>query len=387
MKYRKDKHGNHLSVLGLGCMRFKDFAETERMILRAIDAGVNFFDTAFVYPNSEETLGEILSKNDKRGDIYISTKLPIGMCNSYDDFDRFFNEQLERLQTDYIDYYFMHNITSFSQWEKLVDLGIKKWIDEKRTVGKIKQVGFSFHGIYSDFLKLIDIYDWEFCMIQYNYYDPHYQAGEAGLKAAAAKGIPVFIMEPLLGGRLATGLPKAGVEAFSKLDPTKHPAEWAFWWLWNQEEITMTLSGMNTVEMLEQNVRSATEFRPLTNTELAVYDEVRGIFRKSYKFPCTGCNYCLPCPQNINIPACLSAYNTSFAQKYYTGMAMYATTTAMLTKSVRNCNGCGKCEKVCPQNIEIRKALKKVARRMEPAPVRLGFKITRKMMRRFFVRK
>jgi len=387
VKYKKDKHGNQLSVLGLGCMRFKDFAETERMILRAIDGGVNFFDTAFVYPNSEETLGEILAKNDRRRDIYISTKLPIGMCNTYEDFDKFFHQQLERLQTDYIDYYFMHNITSFAQWEKMVSLGVERWIAEKKASGEVKQAGFSFHGICSDFLKLLEVYNWDFCMIQYNYYDPQYQAGETGLKAAAAKGIPVFIMEPLLGGRLATGLPEAGVEAFARLNKDKHPAEWAFWWLWNQEEVTMTLSGMNTVEMIEANMRSAMEFRPLTEVELKAFDQVREIFRKGYKFPCTGCNYCLPCPQNINIPACLSAYNTSYAQKYYTGMAMYATTTAMLTKSVRNCNMCGKCEKVCPQNIEIRKALKRVARRMEPAPIRLGFKIGRKLMRRVMVRK
>jgi len=386
MKYREDKAGNKLSVLGLGCMRFsRNKQETERMILAAIEGGVNFFDTAYIYSNSENTLGEILAKHNKRKDIYLSTKLPLIMCKSADDFDKFFNEQLKRLQTDYIDYYFMHSISDFAQWETFQKMGIEEWIEEKKKTGQIRQIGFSFHGTCDEFLKVLDSYPWEFCLIQYNYYDENYQAGKKGLQAAAEKGIPVMIMEPLLGGKLATGLPKDAVEMFAKTDPTLTPADWALWWLWNQKEVTIVLSGMNTLQQMENNLRSVDNFRPLIDKELAVYDSVIELFRKSYKIPCTSCNYCLPCPKGINIPACFSAYNTSYMQGFSTGMTLYITTTAVLKKnpnSPRLCNECGKCEQVCPQYIPIRKSLKKVTGRFESLPLRIGMSILKHIMTR-----
>jgi len=386
MKYREDKMGNKLSILGLGCMRFsRDKQETERMILAAIEGGVNFFDTAYIYSNSENTLGEILAKHNKRKDIYLSTKLPLIMCKSADDFDKFFNEQLKRLQTDYIDYYFMHSISDFAQWETFQKMGIEQWIAEKKQSGQIGQIGFSFHGTCDEFLKVLDSYPWEFCLIQYNYYDENYQAGKRGLQAAAEKGIPVMIMEPLLGGKLATGLPKDAVEIFAKTDPTLTPADWALWWLWNQKEVTIVLSGMNTLQQMENNLSSADNFRPLIDKELAVYDSVIELFRKSYKIPCTSCNYCLPCPKGINIPACFSAYNTSYMQGFSTGMTLYITTTAALKKnpnSPRLCNECGKCEKICPQHIPIRKSLKKVTGRFESLPLRIGMSILKRIMTR-----
>ena len=282
MKYRNDKHGNQLSALGLGCMRFpRDKAETERMILTAIDGGVNFFDTAFIYPNSEVTLGEILAKNNKRKDVFIATKLPLILCKSPEDFDKFFNQQLQRLQTDYVDYYFLHSVSDFAQWENFKNMGIEEWIAEKKASGKIKQIGFSYHGTCDDFLKILDSYDWEFCMIQYNYYDENYQAGKKGLLAAAKKGIPVIVMEPLLGGKLATGLPQAAVDMFKKSDPEISPADWAFWWLWNQPEVTVALSGISSMEIMEKNLRSVDKFRELSDSELVVYADVIEIFRKS----------------------------------------------------------------------------------------------------------
>jgi len=387
MQYREDKaSGNRLSMLGLGCMRFSaNKAETERMILAAIEGGVNFFDTAYFYPNSEKTLGEILAKHDKRKDVYIATKLPLIMCKSADDFDRFFNEQLQRLQTDYVDYYFMHSISDFAQWETFQKLGIEQWIAEKRKTGQIRQIGFSYHGTCDDFLKILDSYAWEFCMIQYNYYDENYQAGKKGLQAAAEKGVSVMIMEPLLGGRLATGLPKQAVGMFAKADPTLTPADWGFWWLWNQSEVTVAVSGMNTLQQMESNLRSADNFRQLTDRELAVYADVIELFRKSYKINCTGCNYCLPCPKGINIPACFSAYNTSYAQGFITGMTLYLTSTAAIGKNPSNprlCNECGKCEKHCPQYLPIRKWLKKTSSRLEPLPVRLTLALVRRVMTR-----
>jgi len=353
------------------------------MILAAIEGGVNFFDTAYLYPGSEKTLGEILAKHNKRKDINIATKLPIVRCKTYEDFDKYFNLQLERLKTDYIDYYFLHNVTDYNQWVAFQEMGIKEWIAEKMESGQIRQIGFSYHGIHEDFIKIIDSYPWQFCMIQYNYYDENYQAGKKGLKAAAAKGMAVIIMEPLLGGRLATGLPKQAAEIFKRANSNLTPADWAFWWLWNQEEVTVALSGMSSTQIMENNIASANNFRFLTTEELPKYDQVVEIFRKSYKINCTGCNYCLPCPKGINIPACLTAYNTSYAQGFITGITLYATSTAIVRKNPttpRICNQCGNCEKHCPQNIPIRDALKKVSKRMEPLPLRAGFALVRKII-------
>jgi len=384
MQYREDKHGNKLSVLGLGCMRFpRDKAETERMILAAIEGGVNYFDTAYIYPGSEVTLGGILAKHNKRKDIYIATKLPLMMCKSAKDFDRIFNEQLKRLQTDYVDYYMMHSVSDFDQWETLRAMGIEAWLEEKKKSGQIRQVGFSYHGTCGDFIKTLDSYPWEFCMIQYNYYDENYQAGRKGLLAAAERGVMVTIMEPLLGGRLATGLPKQAVEMFAKADPNVSPADWALWWLWNHKEVGVILSGMSSLKQMESNMRAADSFRTLSDGELEIYADVVELFRKSYKIKCTSCNYCLPCPMGINIPACFSAYNTRYAQGFITGMTLYMTSTAAIKKkrsSPHSCNNCGKCEKICPQYIPIRKELKKVGRKLEPLPVRLVLALVRRVM-------
>jgi len=374
MQYRKDKLGNELSVLGLGCMRFpRDKAETERMVLAAIEGGINFFDTGYIYADSEKTLGEILAKHNKRNDIYISAKLPIFMCKSAADFDKFFDEQLRRLQTDYVDYYFMHCITGYAEWETLKELGIEQWIAEKKKNGQIKQVGFSFHGTCEQFLKILDDYQWEFCMIQYNYSDENYQAGRKGLLAAAEKGIAVMIMEPLLGGTLATGLPKRAKDLFAEVDASLSPADWAFRWLWSQSEVTVVLSGMTSTQIMESNLRSIKKFSPITDKEFDVYVDVVAEFRKAYKINCTGCNYCLPCPKEINIPACFAAYNASYAQGFMTGLTLHTVSTgAAITKDIKSprlCNQCGKCEKICPQNIQIRKELKKVAWRFESLPL------------------
>ncbi|MCL2403780.1 MAG: aldo/keto reductase [Coriobacteriia bacterium] len=387
MRYRIDTSSrNELSVLGLGCMRFpRDKAETERIILAALDGGVNFFDTAYIYPGSEVILGEALAKHGRREDIFLSTKLPLSRCRRSEDFDKYFDEQLKRLQTDYIDYYFMHNIASFAQWEALLKMGIAEWIAGKKASGEIRQVGFSYHGTYDDFLKTLKSYPWEFCLIQYNYYDENYQAGKAGLRAAVNAGLTVMVMEPLLGGKLATGLPRQAEELFNRANPDLAPADWALWWLWNQPEVTLVLSGMSSADIVRHNLQSAEDFRTLSEEELAVYPKVVDVFRKSYKVNCTSCNYCLPCPKGINIPSCLAAYNTSYARDYVAGATLYLTSTAVLAEnplSVHLCNQCGKCEKACPQDIPIRTYLKKVGRRFEPLPVRWILKLVRAVMSR-----
>jgi len=385
MQYREDRGaGNRLSVLGLGCMRFsRNAAETERMILRAIDGGVNYFDTAYIYPGSEETLGSILDKHHQRDKVFIATKLPLIMCKGPEDFDRFFDKELERLRTDHVDYYLMHMITDAAQWERFRGWGIEDWIAARKREGRIRRIGFSFHGSLGEFLKVLDAYPWEFCQIQYNYSNENYQAGKAGLQAAAAKGLPVIIMEPLLGGKLATGLPPEAVKLFAKAGPALSPAAWGLRWLWDQSEVTCVLSGMSAAAQMTENITAAAEARPLTAAERGVYAEVGDILRKSYKIPCTGCNYCMPCPRGVNIPGCFAAYNTSFAQGFVTGMQQFITSTAALgakPSGPRLCVGCGACEKHCPQSLPIRQNLKLAAARLESPPIRAGLAIARKFL-------
>ena len=206
MQYRRDRYGNKLSCLGFGCMRFPrvngriDKAETEKLLLRAYEAGVNYFDTAYIYSGSEETIGEIFEKNQIREKVHIATKLPHYMIRTREALDKYFNEHLRRLRTNYIDYYLMHMLNDIGTWEKLKNLGIEEWIEEKKASGQIRQVGFSYHGNSEMFCKVLDAYDWDFCQIQYNYMDVHTQAGVEGLQYAHSKGIPVVIMEPLRGG-------------------------------------------------------------------------------------------------------------------------------------------------------------------------------------------
>lgn len=251
MQYRIDpKSGNKLSILGFGCMRFPrnldkiDMAKTEKLITAAVDKGINYFDTAYIYGGSEKALGEVLHKNQLRENVYIATKLPLAKCKSYEDFDKLFNEQLRRLRTDYFDYYFMHNLSDTKMWQKLCDMGIEDWIEKKKESRQVRQVGFSFHGAQKEFLALLDLYEWDFCQIQYNYINTDHQAGTAGLKRAAQKGLPVIIMEPLLGGALANSLPKKVQALFEKANHSRSPVEWALRWLWNQPEVTVVLSGI-----------------------------------------------------------------------------------------------------------------------------------------------
>ena len=252
MHYRCDKYGNRLSVLGFGCMRFPNKAgiidkkETERQIMTAIEGGVNYFDTAYIYPGSEAALGEILERNQVRDRVFIATKLPHYLIKSKENMEKLFQEELRRLRTDHVDYYLMHMLTDTDTWARLLNLGIADWLQEKKASGAIRQVGFSYHGNSEMFCRLIDAWDWDFCQIQYNYMDEHSQAGRRGLYHAHDKGIPVVIMEPLRGGKLVNRLPEEAKRIFAEY-PVKHsPAQWAFRWLWNQPEVTVVLSGMNS---------------------------------------------------------------------------------------------------------------------------------------------
>ncbi|MDR2802973.1 MAG: aldo/keto reductase, partial [Treponema sp.] len=354
MQYRKDeKSGNSLSVLGFGCMRFPrafgviDMKKTSAMVLNAVQSGVNYFDTAWMYPGSEEALGSALVEHDLRGKVYIASKLPIMVCQKTEDFDKYFSQTLRRLKTDHIDYYLMHMLTDINSWERLKNLQIIKWIKEKKASGAIRQIGFSFHGGRDEFFAILAAYDWEFCQIQYNYSDENYQAGCAGLKAAAGKGLPIIIMEPLLGGKLINGLPKAAREVFKDADSSRSCADWGLNWLWNQPEVTVILSGMSSMEQLKENISLAENSRVncLSSADFSVFHKVKDIFNASRKVLCTACSYCMPCPQNINIPGCIAAYNASFAFSLFEGLKQYITGTGATSATPHMAGQCIKCRK------------------------------------------
>lgn len=391
MNYRLDKYGNKISILGFGCMRFPqklgkiDMEETEREIMAAFQAGVNYYDTAYVYPGSEATLGEILEKNGIREQVHIATKLPHYLIRNAETMDKLFAEELSRLRTTYVDYYLMHMLTDIDTWERLKALGIEDWLENKKKTGEIKQVGFSYHGNSDMFCQLVDAYDWDFCQIQYNYMDEHSQAGRKGLYHAHAKGLPVVIMEPLRGGKLVNRLPDEATQIFEKY-PIKHtPAQWAFRWLWNQPEVTCVLSGMNSMEMVQDNIQTAStvEIGELGPQEEKMLQDVVNAINSKMKVGCTGCGYCMPCPKNVDIPGTFSAYNRRYTESKYGGFFDYMMCTAMRknSTSASNCIGCGKCEKHCPQHIEIRKELKNAAKDLE-GPI---YKIVKKLVKLFKV--
>ena len=382
MQYRTNpRNGEPLSALGFGCMRFTrkgggiDQEKANREMLLALEKGVNYFDTAYIYPGSEVCLGNFIKAYGCRDRLNIATKLPQYRVHKPEDAEKFFTEELQRLQTDHVDYYLMHMLNDARSWARLCELGVDRWLREKVASGAVRNVGFSFHGSTEQFKTLVDAWDWDFCQIQFNYQDEHSQAGLEGLRYAAAKGLPVVIMEPLRGGKLVNGLPPAARAIFEKAEPKRSPADWGLRWIWNHPEVSVVLSGMNDVGQVEENCRIASEALPgtLTRAELAVYDAVLAAIRAVTKVGCTGCGYCQPCPRGVAIPTCFAAYNNTYADSYFTGLREYfMCTTLRGTPSYASlCVKCGKCEQHCPQHIEIRKELENVKKRMEKPGYRL----------------
>ena len=402
MQYRIDKKsGRKLSVLGLGCMRFPravgstDMKKAEAIVMTSVEQGINYFDTAWMYPGNEEALGTILEKNRARDGIYIATKLPSMIVKKTGDFDRYFDEELKRLKTDRIDYYLIHNLSDLASWRLLVTLGIEPWIAARKASGQIGQIGFSFHGPVGEFLKILDAYPWEFTQIQYNYSDENYQAGVTGLKKAA-ETMPVIIMEPLLGGKLAANLPPEAEQIFkaaahdaalARPDGGYSPAAWGLRWLWNQSETAVVLSGMTNPAQVIENA-ALTDVSPagaLTASELEIYSKARDVFNRAYKIHCTGCAYCMPCPREVNISGCFAAYNTSFIMGWYEGVRQYIMNSGVVSvkrSDPSNCAACGLCESHCPQKIPIIENLKLVHKRLEPLPIRIIIKAVRAFMGR-----
>ena len=391
MQTRCDRHGNAISILGFGCMRFTqkagriDLDKAESEILEAVRLGVNYFDTAYIYPGSEAALGTILARNRLRDKVYIATKLPHYLIHSREGLEKTFNEQLARLQTDHVDYYLMHMLTDLPVWDKLRALGIEDWLREKKESGAIRQVGFSYHGNTDMFMKLIDAYDWDFCQIQYNYLDENAQAGRTGLEYAAGKGLPVIIMEPLRGGRLANALPQEARRLFEDFPVKRTPAAWAFRWLWDQKAVTCVLSGMNSLEMVRENAENASDALPgaFGEAEKTLFRQVVAAINARMRVGCTGCRYCMPCPRGVDIPGVFAAWNRLATDGWYVGMKEYFMCTALRKDATgaSMCVGCGRCEQLCPQHIPIREMLKAASRQLDNPVYKAGRAVSRLFLR------
>ena len=269
----------------------------------------------------------------------------------------------------------MHMMNDVKSWDRLKALGIEEWIAEKQAKGEIRQIGFSYHGNSDMFCKVVDLYDWDFCQIQYNYLDEHSQAGRKGLHYAHSKGIPVIIMEPLRGGKLVKNLPEQAKRAFAAMEQKRTPAEWGLRWLWDQKEVTVVLSGMNSREMVAENIRTACEARvgDLTQDDRRVLEAVVRVINEQVKVGCTACGYCQPCPKNVDIPGAFAAYNRYHTEDRAGAKKEYLKCTLFRKNptAAGNCTGCGKCERHCPQGIEIRKELQNVRRELEDGKFRL----------------
>ncbi len=360
------------SALGFGAMRLPivdndssriDKKQAEKMLCSAIDGGVNYLDTAYVYHQgqSEVFLGEIL-KNGYRQKVKIATKLPIWNISSQKQAEKILEEELQRLQTDKIDFYLLHALNA-EKWQKVLELKLLPWLEEKKKQGVIDHLGFSFHDELSVFKNIIDGYNgWEFCLMQYNFIDENFQAGVEGLKYAASKNMGVVIMEPLKGGRLACAPPSVQ-KIWDQAETQRTPIEWAFSWLWNQPEVSLIISGMNSLKQVEENLDFANKAKVnmLKPQELKLYKEVKKEYQKLFPVSCTNCQYCLPCPQGVNIPKVFEIYNDSFAfQNLEMEKNMYQRLSQ--TERAENCVACKKCEALCPQKIKISQELKKAAK-------------------------
>lgn len=371
MKYRKfGKLDWEVSALGFGTMRLPhiegDYAailedQAEAMLHRAIDAGVNYVDTAWPYHRgeSERFLGRAL-RDGYREKVRLATKMPSWRINTADDFDIHFDEQLERLQTDRIDFYLIHALQR-DWWDRVKGLGVLDWCERKMADGVIGHLGFSFHDKSPLFRRIVDDYDnWTLAMIMYNYMDTEYQAGREGLEYAAGKDLAIVVMEPLRGGLLAKEPPAPVARLFSGAPAERTLADWALQWLWNLEEVSVVVSGMSTIEQVEENLAcaEASGIGLMTDAEIRFLERVRVEYEKKTVIPCTDCRYCLPCPQGVAIPRVFEHYNLyAVYEELKTAKEQYAFLGDESNASL--CNRCGQCEVNCPQHIEIMDWLEK----------------------------
>ncbi len=382
MEYKKlGKTDLKISKLGFGCMRFRaedgssdmmsankpiDKDYTIRLLHKAIEEGVNYFDTAYVYHGgkSETLLGEAF-RDGKRNKIQIATKLPAWLAKTPEDFDKLLDEQLKRLETDYLDVYLVHALSGRA-WDKAYALGITDFLDKIKKQGKVKAVGFSFHDEYDAYKTILDAYNWDVSQIQLNYLDENYQAGIKGMQDAAKKDIGIIVMEPLKGGKLAINQPVDVMKLWDKYPANRTPADWALRWVWDKEEVACVLSGMHSFEELDQNLvtASTSSINTLTHQEIETYKKVKDIYRKRSKVSCTACGYCMPCPVGVEIPTNFKLYNDVFMfDDNFFAPGVYKTLKSEQKASA--CIACGKCEEICPQQIKVSEVMKDVTETFE----------------------
>ncbi len=369
MLYRKlGRTDVDVSILGFGCMRLPiidgkpnqiDYDLATEMLHYAIDNGVNYVDTAYFYHatsmgqkgESEPFLGQALS-GGWRDRVNLATKMPLGFCKECGDMERLLTEQLERLQTDHLDFYLLHGMNG-ATWDRMKGLGVIDFLESAVADGRIRFPAFSFHGSAEDFVRICDEYDgWAFGQIQYNYMDTEFQAGYAGLRHAADKGMGVVAMEPLRGGKLADGLPDAMRPVFDERPEGWSPAEWALRYVWNEPGVSLLLSGMSSMSQVVDNIASAEKGLPesLSDDQLAVYERAAVTLRENIKADCTRCRYCMPCPSGVDIPSVLAALNNAAmwgeANPWLTGYLVVQGKASL-------CTECGQCLDMCPQGLPI----------------------------------
>lgn len=359
------------SLLGFGCMRFpknKDESIDEEksfaMMDEAYKNGVNYFDTAYVYHEgkSEEFVGRALAKYD-RSSFFVATKLPIWLVNSVEDAKRLFEEQLARLNMEYIDFYLLHALNK-ERFDQMVSLGILEFCDQLKAEGKIRHFGFSFHDDYEAFSHIINYRKWDFCQIQFNYMDTEEQAGMKGYQLAESLGIPMVIMEPIKGGSLIK-LPDSVLKHFTDLAPEKGTASWALRWVATLPNVKVVLSGMSSEIQLKENLETFTSFEPLNEKEQEAVTKVMLALKSRVKNGCTGCSYCMPCPAGVDIPKNFKIWN-NYGIFHNIGEAKWVWNNDFKEEEkAKNCISCGKCEEMCPQKINIREDLKQVQIEMD----------------------
>lgn len=365
-KRKLEKLGIETSLLGFGCMRFPtnaegkiDEARAQEMLDKAIASGVNYIDTAYPYHNgeSEPFVGKALQKYD-RSSLYLATKLPVWLVKSVEDAERIFNEQLDRLQTDYVDFYLLHAMNK-ARWDEMTALGVADFCEKLKAEGRIKYLGFSFHDSYEAFEEILCARDWDFCQIQLNYMDTNEQAGLKGYRLTEERNVPLVIMEPIKGGSLAVFADDITAK-LRALDDKASTASYALRWVGGLPNVKVILSGMSTMEQVEDNLHTFAEFKSLSEQEKQTIDEVVEILNSRVQNGCTGCGYCMPCPAGVNIPANFSAWNTYHMYQNYNVVGWKWEQEIGDKAQAKNCIKCGKCEAQCPQKLAIRADLEKV---------------------------
>jgi predicted aldo/keto reductase-like oxidoreductase len=383
MRYRQmGKTKQKTSVLGFGAMRLPllgkrdgvdafdpnipiNETEATKMVEYALEHGINYFDTAYGYHGgkSETFLGKALGQNRSR--VMIATKLPTWLVQKPEDFERFFQEQLHKLGTDYIDFYLLHGLGS-DTWVKMKEMGVLDFLEQLKSSGRIRCAGFSFHDELKVFKDIIGGYDWSMCMVQYNFYDQIYQAGKEGIEYAASRDLGIVVMEPLRGGKLVESIPPDIQALWDSAGRNRSPAEWGMRWVWNHGEVSTVLTGASSLNQLVENIRSAEDglAGSLSPEELLLINQVRDAYRRLLKVDCTGCGYCMPCPSGVNIPHNFTLYNDTFLFKDPDFNLFFYNEIVAAEQRASNCNECLECEELCPQKIKISEALKDVHKRL-----------------------